>query len=352
MASRKRAVTIGAIVIVPVVVAVVIFTRPGQLVLTGIVTTNDVIVSPQVSAQLTRLLVKEGDKVDANQLLAVLSPDELRADRTFAAQSEQGLGDQVQVSEAALRYQERQTADQIRQAEANVATAIAQQQEAAANLSIAKLSLSRSEAMLQAGAISNQDLDQARTNSAVASARVDATAKQVESARAALALAQSAAEQIAVRRGGVLAAQRGKAAASAQTTKADVRLGYSEIRAPIAGIVDVAAARAGEIVSPGQAIVTLINPDDLWVRADVEESYIEGIKLGDSLTVRLPSGDLKRGAVFYRGVDAGFATQRDVSRTKRDIKTFEIRIRLNNRDRHLAPGMTAYVILPKSVTAK
>ncbi len=352
MASRKRAVTIGAIVIVLVVVAVVIFTRPGQLVLTGIVTTNDVIVSPQISAQLTRLLVKEGDKVDANQLLAVLSPDELRADRTFAAQSEQGLGDQVQVSEAALRYQERQTADQIKQAEANVATAIAQQQEAAANLSIAKLSLSRSEAMLQAGAISNQDLDQARTNSAVASARVDATTKQVESARAALALAQSAAEQIAVRRGGVLAAQRGKAAASAQTTKADVRLSYSEIRAPIAGIVDVAAARAGEIVSPGQAIVTLINPDDLWVRADVEESYIEGIKLGDSLTVRLPSGDLKRGAVFYRGVDAGFATQRDVSRTKRDIKTFEIRIRLDNRDRHLAPGMTAYVLLPKSVTSK
>ena len=351
MASRKRAVAIGAIVIV-IVVAVVIFTRPGQLVLTGIVTTNDVIVSPQVSAQLTKLLVKEGDKVDANQLLAVLSPDELRADRAFAAQSEQGLGDQVQVSEAALRYQEKQTADQIKQAEANVATAIAQQQEAAANLSIAKLSLSRSEAMLQAGAISNQDLDQARTNSAVASARVDATTKQVESARAALALAQAAAEQIAVRRGGVLAAQRGKAAASAQTTKADVRLGYSEIRAPIAGIVDVAAARAGEIVSPGQAIVTLINPDDLWVRADVEESYIEGIKLGDSLTVRLPSGDLKRGAVFYRGVDAGFATQRDVSRTKRDIKTFEIRIRLDNKDRHLAPGMTAYVLLPKSVTSK
>ena len=351
MPSRKRAILIGAIVIV-VVVAVVIFTRPGQLVLTGIVTTNDVIVSPQVSAQLSKLLVKEGDKVEANQLLAVLVPDELRADQTFAAQSERGLGDQVDVSAAALRYQEQQTADQIKQAQANVATAIAQQQEAAANLDIAKLSLGRSEAMLKAGAISNQDLDQARTNFAVATARVQATTKQVESARAALALAQSAAEQISVRRGGLLAAQREKAAASAQTTKADVRLAYSEIRAPIAGIVDVAAARAGEIVSPGQAIVTLINPDDLWVRADVEESYIEGIKLGDSLTVRLPSGDLKRGAVFYRGVDAGFATQRDVSRTKRDIKTFEIRIRLDNRDRHLAPGMTAYVLLPKSVTAR
>jgi multidrug resistance efflux pump len=350
MASRKRIVILGALVIV--VAAVVIYTRPGPLVLTGIVTTNDVIVSPQVSAQLSKLLVKEGDKVEVNQLLATLSPDELRADRAFAAQSEQGLGDQVQVSEAALRYQEQQTADQIKQAQANLATTVAQQQEAAANLSIAKLSLTRSEAMLKAGAISNQDLDQARTNAAVATARVDATGKQVESARAALSLAQSAAEQIAVRRGGVLAAQRGKAAANAQTTKADVRLAYSEIRAPIAGIVDVAAARAGEIVNPGQAILTLINPDDLWVRADVEESYIDGIKLGDSLTVRLPSGDERRGAVFFRGVDAGFATQRDVSRTKRDIKTFEIRIRLDNKDRRLATGMTAYVVLPKSVTSR
>ena len=351
MGSRKRAVMIGAIVVV-IVAAAVLITRPGPLVLTGIVTTNDVIVSPQVSAQLSKLLVKEGDKVEANQLLAVLSPDELSADRSFAAQSERGLGDQVQSSEAALRYQERQTADQIKQAEANVATAIAQRDEANANLNIASLSLSRSQAMLKAGAISNQDLDQARTNFDVAKARVAATSKQVESARAALALAQSAAEQTAVRRSGLLAAQREKAAAGAQTTKASVRLGYAEIRAPIAGIVDVAAVRAGEIVNPGQPIVTLINPDDLWVRADVEESYIDGIKLGDSLTVRLPSGDERRGAVFFRGVDAGFATQRDVSRTKRDIKTFEIRIRVDNRDRHLATGMTAYVVLPKSVTAR
>ncbi len=351
MASRTRAGIFGAIVVIGII-AVVIFTRPGPLVLTGIVTTNDVIVSPQVSAKLSRLLVKEGDKIEANQLLAVLAPDELRADRAFAAQSEQGLGDQVEVSEAALRYQEQQTADQIRQADANLAATVAQQTEAMANLNIAKLSFGRAQAMLKAGAISAQDADQAKTNSDVAAARVDATNRQGESARAALALAKSAAEQIAVRRGGVRAAQRGKAAAGAQTAKADVRLGYSEIRAPIAGIVDVAAARAGEIVNPGQPIVTLINPDDLWVRADVEESYIERIKLGDSLLVRLPSGDERMGAVFYRGADAGFATQRDVSRTKRDIKTFEIRLRLDNKERRLAVGMTAYVVLPKSVTSK
>ena len=50
--------------------------------------------------------------------------------------------------------------------------------------------------------------------------------------------------------------------------------------------------------------------------------------------------------MFYRGADAGFATQRDVSRTKRDIKTFEVRLRVDNADRKLAVGMTAYGMLP------
>jgi HlyD family secretion protein len=149
-----------------------------------------------------------------------------------------------------------------------------------------------------------------------------------------------------MKRSALASNQRQRAAAQAQQTKADVRLAYTEIHAPIDGVVDVRAARIGEVVTAGQPIVTLINPDDLWVRADVEETYIDRVRLGDKLTVRLPSGEERTGTVFYRGADAGFATQRDVSRTKRDIKTFEIRLRVDNHDRRLAVGMTAYVLLP------
>jgi len=58
------------------------------------------------------------------------------------------------------------------------------------------------------------------------------------------------------------------------------------------------------------------------------------------------SGATREGVVFYRGVDAEYATQRDVSRTKRDIRTFEIRLRCDNDDGSLAVGMTAFVLLP------
>ena len=106
------------------------------------------------------------------------------------------------------------------------------------------------------------------------------------------------------------------------------------------------AALPGEVVTPGQPVMTLINQDDLWVRVDIEETYIDRVRVGDTLTVRLPSDAELEGTVFYRAADAGFATQRDVSRTKRDIKTFEVRLRLDNKERRLAVGMTAYVLLP------
>ncbi len=150
---------------------------------------------------------------------------------------------------------------------------------------------------------------------------------------------------MALRRSAPQASQHLEAAAEAQSAKAGVRLGYAELHAPIDGVVDVRAARPGEYVNPGQPVVTLVNPDDLWVR-DVEETYIDRVRVGDTLTVRFPSGEERKGAVFYRGVDAAYATQRDVSRTKRDIKTFEQRLRVDNRDRHMALGMTAYVLLP------
>jgi HlyD family secretion protein len=318
---------------------------PTALVLTGIVTTNDVIVSPQIAGQIARLLVGEGDAVKKDQLIAVIVPDELRADTAYFAQNVAGLSSQVRESEAALRFQERQTVDQIRQAESTLQSLESQVDAATADLEHARLTHTRTRNLSQQGVVAQQELDQARTASTAAEARLDALKRQVDAQRAAVALARSTAEQTIVKRSQVSTSEHMAAAAAAQATKADVRLTYTEIHAPIDGIVDVRAVRVGEVVNPGQPLLTLINPDDLWVRADVEESYIDRLKLGDIVTVRLPSGLEREGAVFHRGADASFATQRDVSRTKRDIKTFEVRLRVDNTDRRLAVGMTAYVLL-------
>jgi len=318
----------------------------GEVVLTGIVTTDDVIVSSEVQGRLQELLAKEGDAVKQGQLLGVIQPQEWKADMAFYADSEQQSAAQVAEATANLRYQEEQTDNQTRQAEANLAAAQAQVAQGQADLENARLNFQREETLYRDGIESKQVYDQARTTYNGVQARVDALRKQQQAAEAAVALAKGNAAQIAASRAALDANRHQLAAVGDQKEKARVHLDFTEIRAPIDGIVDVRAARQGEVVGPGKGIVTLIDPDNLWVRADVEESYIDRIRLGDTLTVRLPSGVERECPVFYRRADADYATQRDVSRTKRDIKTFEIRLRCDNADRRLAVGMTAYVILP------
>ena len=318
---------------------------PTALVLTGVVTTHDIVVGPQIGGRLDRVMVNEGDTVKVGQLLAVLAPDELQAESSYATQNVAGLTSQVRQAEAALRYEQRQMDEQIRQAESTLASLEAQQAAATADLERARLDNERTAKLAQEGVAATQQLDATRTAFQAAQARLDALRRQVDAQRAQVALVHTNAEQIAARQSAVQVNEHLEAAAAAQQAKASVRLAYTEIRAPIDGIVDVRAARPGEVVTPGQAVVTLINPDDLWIRADLEETYIDRVRVGDHIAVRLPSGVELDGTVFYRGADASFATQRDVSRTKRDIKTFEIRLRADNSERRLAVGMTAYVQL-------
>jgi HlyD family secretion protein len=343
---RKLLLPIVAVILVAGIVAYAKWSQPTALELTGIVTTNDVIVSPQISGQISQLLVNDGDQVKRDQLLAVITPDELRTDIDFYAHTAEGLTSQVRESEAALRFQQQQTTDQISQAEATLASTVAQEKSAEADRENARLTFERDQKMVAQDIVTTQQFDQSRTAYAAAQSRVDSLNKQIDASRSAVALARSNAEQVAMKRSQLQSNQQQQAAANAQRAKAGVRLAYTELHAPIDGLVDLRAVRTGEVVTSGQPVVTLINPDDLWIRADVEETYIDRVRIGTALTVRLPSGVERSGTVFYRGADAGFATQRDVSRTKRDIKTFEIRLRVDNRDRLLAVGMTAYVLLP------
>jgi multidrug resistance efflux pump len=319
---------------------------PSALVLTGVVTTNDIVVGPQIGGRIDDLNVAEGDSVTQGQVLALISPDELKAESAYAVHNVEGLAAQIQQSEAALRFEQQQMTEQVKQAESTLASTEAQQAAATAELEAARINLERTERLAREGVAPAQQLDTARTGYDAAVARLDSLKRQADAHRAAIALARTSVEQVAMKRGQVVTNQHLQEAAAAQQAKADVRLAYTEVKSPVAGIVDVRAARVGEVVTAGQAVVTLINPDDLWVRADVEETYIDRVKIGDRMRVRLPSDAVLECPVFYRGLDAGFATQRDVSRTKRDIKTFEIRLRCDNADRRLAVGMTAYVDLP------
>ena len=337
---------IAGVIVLAVVIYLVLIRPPHEIVLTGIVTTDEVIVSPQIQGRLQQVLVSEGDAVTNGQLLAVIQPQTEQADMAFYENTERSSASQMAQAEADLRFQESQTSNQVSQAEANLAAAQAQATAAAADLENARLTFERQQNLHNTGVESQQTYDQARTAADAAKARVDASEKQTVAAQSAVEMAKSNSEQVSARRAAFESSRHQLAAAGAQKDKARVQLDYTEIRSPLNAIVDTRAALSGEVVNPGQAIVTLIDQDNLWVRADVEETYAESIHVHDKFQVKFPSGNTLEGKVIFKGADADYATQRDVSRTKRDIKTFEIRIRCDNSDRRLAVGMTAYVTLP------
>jgi prophage tail gpP-like protein len=92
----------------------------------------------------------------------------------------------------------------------------------------------------------------------------------------------------------------------------------------------------------------IVDPDHIWVRVAAPQTDAGSVAVGDSLDVRLTSGQVLRGRVISKAAEGEFATQRDVSPSKRDIRAVAFRIAIPNPRRVLVPGMTVQVLLPPS----
>jgi multidrug resistance efflux pump len=169
---------------------------------------------PSSRGVFQELLVRQGDIVKKDQLLAVIHPQELMADKVYLREKRDGVGDPGgHRQKDNLEFQEAQTREQIRQAQANLAMDDAQVKQAEADLEYAFLTFNRAKALRAGNINSEQDLEQARTNYAASKAHVASLRKQVQSALAALALARANAEQVAARRAALAASVQHLAAA-------------------------------------------------------------------------------------------------------------------------------------------
>jgi HlyD family secretion protein len=197
------------------------------------------------------------------------------------------------------------------------------------------------------GEVSAQERDHAEAAVRISRANVSALEQAVNAYVATVDVAQANRQQVPARKSAVSTMMAQMEQARASEAQMTTQLGYTKIYAPIDGIVSVRVAKQGEVVSIGSPIVVVVDINHLWVRASVEESYADAIKFGQKLTVELPSGNTIEGSVFFKGAENEFATQRDVSRTKRDIKTFAIKVAVPNPEGRLFTGMTAIVLLPR-----
>jgi len=316
-----------------------------DLVLIGTVDANQVIVSAQVEGRIQQLLVDEGTPVKKGDLIAVLDPSELQAQEAAATATITSLQHKVSEMQHTEQSTSGSTSSGVANAEAKLSSARAQLLQAKATLDRTESDSRRTIELAKAGIASDQERVQAETNLQASQATVQAQQELVRAAQADVNAAQARTQQANAAKSTVASTEADLKNAVAQKNQAEVRLGYTKIYAPVTGTVSVRAARQGEVVNIGAPIVTIVDLDDTWVRAEIPETYADHIGYGDTMQVRLPGGTETRGKVFFKGVEADFATQRDVSRRKRDIKTIVLKVRLDNPKGAYVPGMTAEVLV-------
>jgi multidrug resistance efflux pump len=332
------------------VVALVVYfattPRGSEIRLTGIVTGNDVIVSPQLAGRMIRLTVDEGSEVHKGDLIAELDPAEYITARDSADANIHMLEAKVNSAQTTRSWTDDQTNASLNQAAATLTSTRSQLVQAQANLWRDQQSFNREQALFNAGVEPAQNRDMADAAVRASEAAVKSFEDQVRASEAQVEVARANRKQVDVQQSDLAATRAQLAQARADKATAEVRLSYMKIYSPLDGVVSVRAARQGEVLQAGEPIVTILDVDHLWVQADVEESYIDAVQLNQTLKIQLPSGNIIQGPVIFKGVESDFATQRDVSRTKRDIKTFSIKVSVANPGRRLISGMTATVLLP------
>jgi membrane fusion protein (multidrug efflux system) len=194
---------------------------------------------PKVGGFVTAVLVDENHAVRAGDTLVVLD------DRDYRARLQQADAD-LAVALATVSSRQR-----VGQADAAVRSAQASAEKAHADLD-------RITPLVAQGIVSRQQLD--------------ATQAAVRSADAALAAAQAA----------LLGADARVASARASRDQAALQLSYTRIVAPQNGVVSKKSVEIGQLVQPGQPLLSVVPLEDVWITANLKETQIEDVTPGDA----------------------------------------------------------------------
>jgi len=283
-------------------------------------------VAAQTTGRIESIGVREGERVRRGQLLAQIEAAERQA----------------AVAEAQANLE--RARQSLSEAEANLAATTPTQRSAAADVDKARAALiqaqldfDRAERLVRDGALSQSELDAARS-------RLDqarATLASAVAGRAGTGGRIGAAEaSVANARAAVLSSQAAVDLARAQ-------LAQTQVLSPFDAVVVSRNLEEGEWTAPGTPVVTVEDLGRAWVRLDVGEGELGGVRLTQTAEVRVVAlpGRVLRAHVAEIGVEGDFALNRDVKRGRPDLRTFMVRVQLDEGGDAVMPGMTAEVRL-------
>jgi HlyD family secretion protein len=344
---------------------------PGVIPVSGRIEGDDSAVSPKTSGRIREITVREGDRVEAGAIIAILDDEQIRA----REQQAEAAVRQAEARARAARHQISVLNEQLRQSALGVDQARVDAEgrvsEAEGRLAAAESQLAQAEAahaqarwdreaaarLYQRELIAEQEARRAQSNEEAQAAVVAASRRQVEAARGALTAARAnlvnpaiRSSQVAAVRGQILQAEADIAAAQADAEGARSQLDEARanrrdlhVIAPFAGTVATRTAEPGEVVTAGTPVITLVDLSRVYLRAFVPEGQIGRVRLDQPARVYLDSAPTTPIDAVVTRVDpeASFTPENTYFREERVKQVVGVKLQLRGATGFAKPGMPA-----------
>ena len=321
----KRLYTLLAVMIIMLIIGAILLLarylkRREPILLQGTVVATTYTASSKIAGRIVEMCVSEGDQVEQGMLLYRLSTPELDAKLTEA-----------RAAEKAAKALDAKVLSGARRQQIEVARSL--KRKAKAGLTLATKGLERVQNLYREGVVSAQKLDEAEA-----------------AYRAALADEQAAAAQYSLALAGAQREDKEAAAARVEAARGAVAevesyIDDAKVYAPVTGEVSSVVSEVGELVGTGAPVVEIVDLADMWAEFNIRETLLPAFTKGRKVDVYIPA--IERYAqmyVDYIAAEADFATW-DATRTRGsfDVRTFGVRLRAEMPIENLRPGMSVVV---------
>ena len=258
-------------------------------------------VTPLVSAAVTDVFVVNTQVVRKGQILLRLDDSDARL--ALAKAEAEYLKARRQFSQTAANSGS--LAAQISARDADIGQAQAQLASAQASFDKARIDLGRRSELASSGAVSGEELTNAKNAYSTAQANLALARAGIAQAAATRGAARETwAANEALIAGSTVDTSPEVAAAKAKVEQARLDLQRTVIRAPIDGVVTNRQVQVGQRIAAGSAVMTIVPVNSVFVDANFKEGQLKGVRPGQK--VELVS-DLYGDEVVYHGTVAGFS---------------------------------------------
>ncbi len=249
------------------------------------VTADVVTISSRADGWVTDLAVREGMMVEAGQVLVKID-DRVAKLRVGALQSQV---QEVQAERAKLRAEWRLSESQMDALTRTRTSAVVVREKALAalrsDLDLARLELERSTTLFSSRVINERQLQVSQAAVSKLESQIQQLQAEHEQATGSLEEAKSESYKLGVIDAQIAALAHQEANLEAQLSQQLVDVEDRTIKSPVPAVIDRTFVLPGEYVASGQRILLLHNPDEVWVEANIKETQVGKLKLGQYVRV-------------------------------------------------------------------